>query len=204
MSAPTKKVMLGWHWLSKDRSLRFGDKAKVRTGRTLSADGALSMCVNGMHASPRALDALQYAPGPIACRVELIGERIDGGDKSVARSRRVLWMVDATKTLHEFACWCAEAGLKREREAGREPDKRSWDAIRVKRRWLRGLASDKELDAARDAAWDAAWATARARDAARAAAWAAARDAAWAAARDAARDAQNAKLEAMLNALHRR
>ena len=76
-------------------------------------------------------------------------------------------------TLHEFACRCAEGEL---RKAG-VTDDRSWNAIRVKRLWIEGKATDTELAAARAA-------TARAATA-RAAAW----DAAWAAAWDAARAA---------------
>ena len=82
------------------------------------------------------------------------------------------------------ACYYATRALKRERKVGREPDKRSWEAVRVARRFAQGKATREELDAARDAA------VAAARDAAVAAAtdaaWAAARDAAVAVARDAA------------------
>jgi hypothetical protein len=96
------------------------------------------------------------------------------------------------KTLRLFACACAERALKRERNAGREPDARSWEAVKTSRRYARGKATAEELAAAwaaaRAAAWDAA------RDAARAAAWAAgwaaAGAAAWAAGWDAARDAE--------------
>jgi len=92
----------------------------------------------------------------------------------------------------------AERTLRRERKAGREPDERSWEAVRVARAYAREEAGDEELyaawAAARDAwaaaldagddeddedsawAWAAAWATTRvdARDAALAAAWSAA------------------------------
>jgi hypothetical protein len=70
-------------------------------------------------------------------------------------------------------------------------DNRPAEAIRIKKLWLKGKATDVELAAAIDAARDAAWAAAEdaARDAAWAAARAAARDAAWAAAIDAARAA---------------
>jgi hypothetical protein len=88
--------------------------------------------------------------------------------------------------LHEFACWCAEQALMREREAGREPDPRCWAAVETKRRWLRGETTSEELAAARAAAraaaGEAAWATA----------WAAAWEAAWEAAREAAREAAGA------------
>jgi hypothetical protein len=217
---------LYWHFLRDDKRLRYRDNRRVsngeivEAGRTYEAVGPLELCHNGMHASKRAIDALEYAYGSIVCRVALEGEIQDGADKSVARRRTVLWMVNATTILHEFACWCAERALTSERNAGREPDPRSWAAIEAKRKWLRGEITDQELaaaraaasaaardaawDAARDAAWDAA--SAAARDAA----WDAARDAAWdaasAAARDAAWDAawgeQNAELERLLFAAH--
>ncbi|HUS88029.1 MAG TPA: hypothetical protein VMW91_01455 [Desulfosporosinus sp.] len=100
-------------------------------------------------------------------------------------------LIDA-KNLHEFACWCAGQALLGEREAGREPHLNSWKAIEVKRRWIKGEATDKELNAAWAAAGAAAWA------AAGAAAGAAARDAAWAAAGAAARAKQNNKLKEIL------
>jgi len=77
------------------------------------------------------------------------------------------------KTLHLLACTFAERALRRERKAGREPDTRSWNVIRVKRRWIDGKATDDELASA---SW-VAWAASAARDAS--AAWAA--RAAWAA-----------------------
>jgi len=198
---------LYWHWLPEDRRLRYDSRQLVVAGETIKHDGPVVMCESGLHASERAIDSLRYAPGPIICRVTLGGTVIDGKDKSVASERNVLWMADATNTLHEFACLCAEDSLR----TAKVEDVRCWQAIETKRKWLRGEATDDELtaawdaacdaawdaacDAARDAAWDAAWAAARA--AARAAAWAAAWDAAW----DAARDAQNIRLTDMLLAL---
>ena len=201
--------VLAWHFLRNDRRLRFRDGRSVENGeivevgKTYKAEGDLKLCANGMHASVRAIDALDYAPGPIICRVELSGKIVDGGDKVCATSRKVLWMADATHTLHEFACWCAEQALLQEREAGREPDARSWAAVKAKRQWLQGEISDEELAAAWAAAWDAAWDAARtvAWAAAWTADWTAARAAAWAADWPAARDAQNTELERMLNEL---
>lgn len=60
-------------------------------------------------------------------------------------------LIDA-RILHEFACWCAEDALSHVENA----DERSWNAIKVKRAWLRGEASDAELAAAWSAAWPAA------------------------------------------------
>jgi hypothetical protein len=200
--------MLAWHFLRDDRRLSYHPHTLVEVGKKLTVKPPLELCRWGLHASKRALEALQYAPGPIACRVELSGEILEGDDKVCATERTVLQMVDATNVLHEFACWCAEQALLREREAGREPDPRSWAAIDAKRKWLRGEITDSELadawDAAKDVAWEAtraaagaavgavaweatwdadreaAWDIARATaGAARAAAWDAAREAAW-------------------------
>lgn len=97
--------------------------------------------------------------------------------------------------LHEFACRCAEYALS----LVKNPDARSVEAIRVKRRWMTGDARNDELRFAQMAAQSAAQSAARAAEwsAGHAAAWAAAREAAWAAAlsaecsaeRDAERDA---------------
>jgi len=172
---------------------------EVKVGQTLTAEGL-------EYVSPRALDALQRSPGTTICRID--------------QSGTVLTMADATTVLHEFGCWCAEQALL---QAVHEPDPRSWAAIETKRKWLRGEATDEELDAAGDAAWDAkqeasyvtsdaaaSAVSAAARDAAWAATWAACSaawaatwtvTAAWDAARDATWAAQNAKLEEMLNDL---
>ena len=66
-----------------------------------------------------------------------------------------------------FACDVAERALRHERLAGGEPDSRSWEALRVSRRYAVGKATEEELAAA-EAAGAAAW------EAAKAAAWVAA------------------------------
>ena len=177
--------MRAWHFLKNDMTGRCGNEPAWKDGQKRTVEGDLVMCQHGYHASKRLIDALEYARGSTICRVEVSRERLKDTDKVCARWRRLLWHLPAEvgeRILHEFACWCAEQALKRERKAGREPDPRSWQAIETKRKWLRGEASDQELYAARDAAR------------------AAARDAAWAAARDAARAAQNRKLTRMIMA----
>ena len=172
--------MIGWHWIREDRTLRTGEV--VQAGGIYRATGPLVMCFNGVHASRRALDALYYAPGPVVCRVELRGELLHALDKSVARTRRVLWLADATTVLHQFAVTVASDALHVREAQGESVDDRLWAALETKERWLRGLATNEQLGAA----WAAA---AAARDAARAAAWAA------------ARDAQHVMLETMLAGL---
>jgi len=193
---------LAWHFLPKDRRTQYdhgkGGRRLIEPGTTLVWRDKLFMCESGLHASTKILDALEYAPGPIICRVECSGEIIRGNDKLVCSRRKVLWMADAERTLHEFACWCAESALKRERKAGREPDKRCWNAIKVKRRWLKGKATDDELTAAAAAYWAAAGVGSivgsipSARAAAAAAYWAAAGD-----------DAHEKKLITMVERINR-
>lgn len=148
-----------WHFLREDRRLRWGSRAIVEPGDTFRVDfphkseddGQIynkpTLCKAGLHASRRAIDALQYAPGPIICRVTLAGDVVEDKAKAAARERTVLWMADATNTLHEFACRCAETALR----TAKVEDVRCWQAIETKRKWLRGEATDAELAAARDA-----------------------------------------------------
>lgn len=82
---------------------------------------------------------------------------LDVLDLENVSARDKLWMVLRVvflpdKLLHEFACRCEEWLLS----VVDSPDPRSVEAIRVKRRWMAGEATDSELDFARDAAWDAA------------------------------------------------
>ena len=87
------------------------------------------------------------------------------------------------RVLRLFAAECAEHALLREREAGREPDARSFAAVSAARQFARGEINVAALRSAR--VYAAAYAAAYAADAADAAAYAA--DAADAAAE---RDAQ--------------
>ena len=189
------KELIGWWWCTSERTLPHGDGREIKIGERLTVTGKIIPCQNGLHASRRALDALQYAPGEIVCRVRLSGTIVEEQDKAAASERTVLAMADAGNLLHEFACWCAEQALKREQDQQREPDPRCWAAIEAKRQWLKGDITDEQLVAARAAAraaaredaWEDAWAAAR--EDAWAAAWEAARGDAWAAAREAARAA---------------
>jgi hypothetical protein len=193
-----------WHFIA-DNKLRDGSEP-APVGGMERWDGPVVLCGSGLHACPRALDALKYAPsgapsGTIQVRLVLLsGIVLADDDKAAASERHILASADCTRELHEFALWCAESVRYL------MVDSRSTTALTVKRSWLDGQATDDELAAARAAAWAAAraaaeaaaWAAARdageaaAWDAAEAAAWAAARAAAEAAAWDAAGDAARA------------
>lgn len=189
----------GWHFLAKQGKLRDGSPA-ASVGGVETFDGQPYLCATGLHACARALDALKYARGAYARRVRLEGVIVGEWDKRTATRRVILAEGDVERTLHLFACDEAERALR----LAKVEDPRSWEAIRVKRRWVHGEATDEELAAARIAAraaaravvWDArdvAWSAARAaaRDAARDVAW----STPWA-----ARDDANQRLEAALMA----
>jgi pyruvate/2-oxoglutarate dehydrogenase complex dihydrolipoamide acyltransferase (E2) component len=184
--------MKAWHFVSD--TLRDGRPVPA-DGEVLVHEGPLKLCASGLHASKNILDALQYAPGSIICRVEVGGEIIHGNDKLVCSERTILWRASGEQVLRKFARMCALDVMH------------LWDAPDIVVQYLktgdesiRAAALDAVWDAARAAARDAAWAEAAARDAARDAAWteAAARDAARAeaAARAAARDAARAAADA--------
>lgn len=171
-----------WHFVGA--TLRDGRPIPA-DGETLRHDGPLKLRRSGLHGSRCIIDALRYARGETICRVVLSGEIEEELDKLVASERTILWRMDATELLREFARRCAldVAHL--------------WDAPEIVLDYLRS-GDETKRDAARDAAWDAAWAAAEA--AAKAAAEDAAEDAARAAARAAAGAAQNDRLTQMVEA----
>lgn len=195
--------LLCWHFANNDLRLGYDDGREIVAGESLRVEGAPVLCETGLHGSVRLLDALQYAPGHMLCRVELSDGIIEGDDKAVARERKTLWIFNAENALRDFAATAAENALLAERAAGREPDPRSWAAVQFVRDLLAGKINPEDQEAARAAAWAEAesaaraaaraadWAAAEsaARSAARAAAWAAAESADWAAAWAAAESA---------------
>ena len=92
-----------WHFLSGNRRLLYGTKEVVYPGHTIRVDGPIELCAHGLHASRRGIDALDYAPGPIICRVLIGGEIVEGKDKIAGTERTVLWMADASEMLRDFA-----------------------------------------------------------------------------------------------------
>ena len=184
--------MRAYHFLKSDMRSGEGEEPPWSVGetRSLPADRAIVPCDYGYHASPTLWVALTYAPGPIACLVDLDGDVVEHGvpvDKWAARTRTLIAAVNIESELRLFAADCAEHVLWIY-ERDYPNDNRPRKAIEAARAFARGeidaAAWDAARAAARAAAWDAAWAVAR--DAARDAAWAVARDAAWAVARDAA------------------
>jgi hypothetical protein len=164
-----------------------------KPGKWLKVEGELVPCQNGLHlCTPEQL--LSWL-GPTLWIAEAGKEREVQTDKIVVRRARLLRQVTTwdEKSARLFAADCAEWALKQERKAGREPDKRSWNCVRIVRDYARGKAGEEERSAAgsaarsaaesaarsaaRSAAWSAAWSAARS-------AWSAADSAAWSTAQD--------------------
>ena len=191
-----------WHFVND--TLRDGQPVPA-DGETLVHDGKLRLCLSGLHASEDILDALGYAPGHTICRVQCGGVVERGDDKLVCSERTILWRVDGSELLLEFARWSALQVV----HLWEPPDvvlnylKTGDESIRAASQAAALVASQAASRASRGAARAASRAAARAasraaalvasRGAARAAgaaAGAAAKVIAWNTAQDAARNKQ--------------
>ena len=172
----TRKIY--WHFVAESGKLGYKDGRVVKPRKKYTVDCEPVLCTSGLHASARLIDALQYAPGPILCKVRLGGEVVHGDDKSVATERTVVAMADVTDILRAFARKTAADVWYKEFKRGQYP------AVDL---WL-DRGEEKDRSAARSAAESAAW------SAAESAAWSAAESAA----ESAARSAANKRLLAMV------
>jgi len=141
--------MKAYHFLQEGMMTAFGDEPPWSKGEPRTWEGKVVLCVAGYHSSPTWLDALEYAPGPMACIVDVSKPVEKDDDKQVSKTRTLVDYRDATRTLHQFACDCAEHALK----TNGVTDERIWNAPKTKRLWLDGKATDKELDDARGEVW---------------------------------------------------
>jgi hypothetical protein len=173
-------------------------------GETLVHDGGLSLREDGLHASVQIIDALGYAPGNTICRVECGGEVLESEGRIACSQRTILWRIDGSRLLRDFARQCALDVIH------------LWDAPGGVLDWLE--TGDESLRKAAGKvignednfySVDAAWATTEveaweaAREAADAAAFAKAGKrtvdtAVWHVVWYTAREAQNTRLEAMV------
>ena len=166
-------VLLAYHFLSEDMTTNFGNEPPWTVGESRSVAGEIIPCKSGYHGSPTLWDALTYAPGPVACLVELSGDVQPHGDpvdKYAASTRKLLAAVNIETELRLFAADCAEHVLPIY-EAAYPDDDRPRRAIEAARAFARGEIDEVAWDAARAVAVDAALAAR--------AGWGAAVDAAW-------------------------
>ena len=196
----TDTELFGWHFTRED-----GTTSNLRTreviGTTYRQTGKIAACINGLHGSLRALDALNYAYDTTFvqyCRFG--GEIVQQSDKLAASERTPLYEGNVESAMRTFAFECADRAVRIHAPAALRSAGMETKAVAIE-----GLSPIVDITTARTAA-KAAKAAKAAGDAAYAAAYAAAdaaADAAYAAA-DAARDAernwQNTRLETLLRA----
>ena len=154
-------MIKAFHFLKEDFTSRSGDEAPWSVGetRTIADPSKIVLCEYGYHSSPSLWDALNYAPGPMACLVEISKPLFTDDDanrrKAVSAKRKLIKAVNIDRELRLFACDCANHVLYIF-ERQRPNDKRPREAIEVARRFADGKATKKELAAAGAAARAAA------------------------------------------------
>ena len=142
--------MRAYHFLKDNMKAGSGNEKAWKIGEERIFKGDIVMCQRGYHSSPSWYDTLSYAPGSMACIVEIPrkGTKKDP-DKSVSPKRKLVDARNAGTALRLWGCDCAERALKN----AKVTDERSWTAIKVARLFAYGKATKAELAAA---SWDAA------------------------------------------------
>ena len=158
-----KNTIECWHFIPKNRKLRYEDGRKVTRNRWLKYKSRsryrdLFMCSNGMHASKDLFDAMKYSRGfgQVLCRVVLKGKRIYGKSKICAEYRSVTWMIDIDPLFFEIAAkicprkWIKirdNSGRLRPRRDKENTDWKAWSKDRptvALRRAIRQSSYDKK------------------------------------------------------------
>ena len=138
---------------------------KWRIGQRRTLKGEIIPCQYGYHASRSLWDALRYAPGALACKVELSGTIVPhGDDKYAASTRKLVAAVNVERELRLFAADCAEHVLYLFEEKYPDDD-RPRKAIQSARDFANDSISAYATNAAANAAYaaaDAAYAAANA------------------------------------------
>lgn len=142
-----------WHFTESDGrgGAVLRDGRPVVVGETLMHDeareGKIVPCERGLHASVRAIDALNYAPGHMVSLCVMSGSVINHNDKIVSTERTPLFLSDAEDCLRKFARLQALSVAS------------AWEMPSVVREYLEtgdsALRSAAECTA-RNAAWSAA------------------------------------------------
>ena len=129
---------------------------KWRIGQRRTLKGEIIPCQYGYHASPSLWDALRYAPGALACKVELSGTIVPhGDDKYAASTRKLVAAVNVERELRLFAADCAEHVLYLFEEKYPDDD-RPRKAIQSARDFANDSISAHATNAAANAAYAAA------------------------------------------------
>ena len=141
------------HFLRDDMTAGRGNEPPWRIGEERRIKGKIKLYERGYHSSPTWKDALVYAPGNMACIVDVSNPVDKDETKQVSRKRKLIAARNAERVLRAWACDCSERALT----ITKVMDERSWNVIKITRLHNEGKASKEELIAAWAAAWDVAW-----------------------------------------------
>lgn len=202
------KTYRAYYFAPDDNKLRYGDGREIVVGDTHTVDVKPKVCMAGLHASLRPIDALKYAPGSQLYIVEVGGVVDIGEDKIAGETRKYISKVPNTEQLlRKFAREVALEVVLREiptispiviewLKTGDESLRNAAGSAAWSAAWS---AAGRVWSAAESVAWSAAWSAAEsAAWSAAESVWSAAWNAAWSAAEGAAESAHNDKLTIMI------
>jgi len=155
--------MRAFHFLRDDMKAGHGSEPPWAVGekRVIPSLLRIAPCQTGYHSSPTLFDALFYAPGNVACLVEIDDDAIAHGapvDKYASRSRKLLSAVNIERELRLFTADCAENVLYLF-EQMYPYDKRPREAIQAARDYAEGrITKEHATNAAFNAAYAATYA----------------------------------------------
>ena len=185
------KTITGYKFVKSDMRSANGSEPPWVLGEWRKHEGKLKLCESGYHASPTALESLQYTFGDRWFVVEAKGKVKKDGNKFVASEMRLVKEIPAKVVAVRFALASARRCLDNF-EVKYPEDNRPRQAIEAAEAWVNDQTEEKSSaarSAARSAAWSAAWSAA---ESAASAAWSAAESAAGCAAWSAASAAGSA------------
>lgn len=154
-----KAYMEGYLFITDSGRFSQKDDRPVVVGETYLAEGPSKRRNVGkysLYAYKNVFTALRTAPSRTLCYVRISGDIQEDIEKFSGKNLQVLWVQDVSAALNEFICLCGERALHRQGIANHNVDEQSQNAIKVKRQWLEGKATDDELKQARKDADDVA------------------------------------------------
>ncbi len=97
-----------WWFSNADGRLGYDDGRTATIGGTHDVEGEIIPCKNGLHGSKLAINALNYASGPVVWKVKLHGTVVSDYDKHVASHRTYLaGGINVDNALRRLAWLCA-------------------------------------------------------------------------------------------------
>lgn len=142
--------MKAYHFLRANMKSGAGKEPPWQIGEERTYEGPLALCASGYHSSGSWFNALRYAPGPVACVVEISEPVAWDQEKQVSRSRKLVAAANVERELRQFACDCALRALAGEKISGRELDPCLFQAVATASAFAQGEASHEELQMVRE------------------------------------------------------